>query len=53
MTRLFALAFALALLSSVGGFVTAASAQPTWAGPGECVFDDGYNRYRTCSGSGD
>lgn len=50
MTRLLALAIAIALLSSASGFVRFASAQPTWAAPGECVLDDGYNRLRTCSG---
>jgi hypothetical protein len=52
MTRLFGLAIALSLLTSIAGFVGTASAQPSWAAPGECFLDDGYNRYRTCSGGG-
>jgi hypothetical protein len=49
-TSLFGLAVALALFAAVGNVIGTASAQPTWAAPGECVLDDGYNRYRPCNG---
>ena len=50
MSRLLNLAIAIALLCSASGFVRVASAQPSWAAPDECVLDDGYNRFRPCSG---
>ncbi|MBX6426944.1 MAG: hypothetical protein IRZ09_13600 [Variibacter sp.] len=27
--------------------------RPYWAAPGECFLDDGYGRFRPCSGGGD
>ena len=51
MTRIF-VSFAIALAILAATAVThSASAKPGWANGNECVLDDGYNRYRPCSGA--
>ncbi len=52
MMRSLFLSFALAtaLLGALGGFMTSASAKPSWVDPSACILDDGYNRYRPCGG---
>jgi hypothetical protein len=51
MTRMFStFAVALAVAAALAtGFVSSATAKPNLP-PGECVLDDGYNRFRPCSG---
>jgi hypothetical protein len=51
MTRLsFALALAIALTGMFASFGSA-SAKPHGVTAGQCILDDGYNRYRPCSGA--
>lgn len=52
MTRMFStFAVALAVVAALGtGFVSSASAKPNLPA-GECQTDDGYNRFRPCSGA--
>jgi hypothetical protein len=47
----FTFAIAIALVSMFCPFVGSASAKPHGLTAGECILDDGYNRYRPCSGA--
>lgn len=52
MTRMIGtFAVALALIGALGAFANSASAKPNF-GPSECVVDEGYGRYTTCSQGG-
>jgi hypothetical protein len=52
MTRLsFTFAIAIALMGMFGSFAGSASAKPQGVTTGQCILDDGYNRYRPCSGA--
>jgi hypothetical protein len=52
MTRLsFAFAIAIALTGMFASFAGSASAKPHGLTTGQCILDDGYNRYRPCSGA--
>jgi len=52
MTRLsFTFAIAIALMGMFASFAGSASAKPQGVTAGQCILDDGYNRYRPCSGA--